>query len=112
MDEVLNSLLQVPGVVGSLVVGRDGLVIHSAGHFEPDPDSMGVHAADMLNSLEASLADRAPFSLITVESQQGVLCACAINEVTYVLLVGNSSANLGRVRLELKNGSKKLVDQL
>lgn len=111
MDEVLASLLAIPGVQTALVVGKDGLVITSAGQSE-DPDSIGVSAADMLSALESSLPERAPFTMVTLESAQGTLCACAINEVTYLMVVGTESLNLGRVRLELKSGARSLVDQL
>jgi predicted regulator of Ras-like GTPase activity (Roadblock/LC7/MglB family) len=112
VDDILEQLLKVPSVEGVLVVGKDGLVITSAGTFQPDPDSFGAGVAEFLNNAETVLQARGASQRVSLEQDGGLLQLTAINEVTFLVLQAAATANLGRVRLECDRAAAALGEQL
>lgn len=115
MEEILEALNRTPGVLGSLVVGRDGLVIAAAGSAEPDPDRLGATTAEYFNTIEAGLtADLkgGNLDLVTLEASDRLLLLKGINDVTFLVVTAEASANLGLVRYETRAASRDLQEQL
>jgi predicted regulator of Ras-like GTPase activity (Roadblock/LC7/MglB family) len=112
MDEILAKLLTVPGAVGTMVVGRDGLVVTFAGQTEPDSDSLGAFTAEFVNQLESTLSSIGSLTNLTIEGEHGHFHLGAINEVTFLLLATRGGSNLGRARVELNAACRLLREEL
>ena len=112
MEEILEKLLKIAGVEGGLVVGKDGLVIASVGNFLPDPDSFGASVAEVLKLFDTGLTSHGGANKITVNQDNGVLQLTAINEVTFLVVQGGASVNVGRLRLEADAVAATLGEQL
>ena len=112
MEELLEKLLKIAGVQGALVVGKDGLVIASVGHFAPDADSFGATVAEVLNQLDSSFSSQGAVRRLTMDQESATLHATAINEVTYLVVQAASVTNLGRVRLDSDQVTVSLREQL
>lgn len=115
MDEILDALTQTPGIQGAVIVGRDGLVIASAGKTGEDADLVGATGAEMFTNAESASADRlgrGAVGSLTMEAAGGCLLARPIDEVTVLLVLTEEKINLGLVRFETRRAAEKLRDSL
>lgn len=112
MEEVLEELLTLPGAQGAFVVGKDGLVIASAGETDGDPETLGAATAELVTHLESTFKDRGALSLFEYAGESGMCYLAGINEVTYLYLQTRPPASTGRLRLGLKSACHQLRDQL
>lgn len=115
MEDILEVLNQTPGVQGSLIVGKDGLVIASAGSTEQDPDFLGATTAEIYSSVESGMNERferGELDMLCMEANGGNLFFKNINEVTYLLVLTSQDINLGLVRYDIRRASQALQEQL
>ncbi len=115
MDEVLEELNLTPGIQGSLIVGKDGLVITSAGAAEPDPDFLGAETAELFQNAEAGMSEkfeRGLLNVISLEGENGSIFLKSINEVTYLMVLAEENAGVGMIRHGINLASGKLKEQL
>lgn len=115
MDEVLETLNNIPGVEASLIVGKDGLLITALGETHPDPDFLGAETAELLQSAESGMRDKfekGELSMVTLEADNGYIFLRSINEVTYLMVLTGHDVSLGMVRYGLTNASQSLKEQL
>lgn len=115
MDEILKELNTTPGIQGSLIVGKDGLVIASSGDAEPDPDFLGAETAELFQNAEAGMTEkfeRGALGLMSLEAENGSIFLRSINEVTYLMVLARSDATVGQVRFGIGRASRKLKEQL
>lgn len=109
MDEILEELLSTPGVQGSVIVDRDGLVISTAGALEA-PDALGAEFAETFKSLEND--NRGQLRLISLEAANGNIFMANINDVTFLVVQTGEQINLGRLRYDIRHASSRLKDEL
>jgi predicted regulator of Ras-like GTPase activity (Roadblock/LC7/MglB family) len=109
MDEILEELLSTPGIQGSVIVDRDGLVISTAGELE-SPDALGAEFAEVYKSLEND--NRGALKLISLEAANGNYFMSNINDVTFLVVQTGEQINLGRIRYDIGHASGRLKDEL
>lgn len=109
MDEILEELLGTPGVQGSVIVDRDGLVISTAGDLD-QPDALGAEFAEMYKSLEND--NRGALRLISLEAANGNYFMSNINDVTFLLVQTAEQVNMGRLRYDIRHASGRLKEEL
>ena len=115
MDDVLETLNQTPGVQGSLIVGKDGLLITSLGEAAPDPDFLGAETAELLQSAESGMRDkfeRGDLGMMSLEAQNGHMFLKSINDVTYLMVLTGTDVSLGMVRFGIEKATNALAEQL
>jgi uncharacterized protein len=115
MEEILEQLNAIHGIIGSVIIGKDGLVIASRWDKEIDPDMVGVHTADLLNLTESIMTDKLDFGItemITIEAENARLFLKIIDELTFLVIATTLKANLGLMRIEIKSATQKLRDRL
>jgi uncharacterized protein len=115
MEEILEQLNAMPGIIGSVIVGKDGLVIASQWNQGIDPDMIGVHTADLLNLTESIMTDKLDFGIadmITIEAENARLFLKIIDELTFLVIAATSKANLGLMRIEIRSAAQRLRDRL
>lgn len=115
MEEILENLAQVTGILGALIVGRDGLVIAYSGDIKADPDFLGATVSDFFTTAENIMEEK--FSLgtlgrITIEADQGVYFLQNINNETFLVVIADKKMNHGLIRLEMKSASESLREVL
>jgi len=115
MDEILEVLTQVPGILGCLIVGKDGLVITQSGQINLDVDFLGATTADFFTSAEGMMGEKfnqGTLGVMTIEAAEGNFILQSINEVTFLLVLTHQKVNLGLLRWEIRAAAEKLKDVL
>ncbi len=111
---ILDSLLQVEGVMAALVVGRDGFVIESVSVNPIDADSVAAIAASSLTAAEAmgGALQLGTMGSILIEYELGPVAVTPAGPDAVLAAVGNQGANLGRVRMEMRKVREAVASQL
>ena len=115
MENILDELNQVPGILGSLIIGKDGLVIVSLWDTEADIDMVGADSADVFGVCESMMSEKLNFGMcdmLTIESEEAKVVLKNIDESTFLTVILSKDVNLGLVRLEIKNAAEKLKEVL
>jgi len=111
---ILDGLLKVEGVIAALVVGRDGFVIEAAVVNTLDTDSVGAIAASSLAASDAmgEALTLGALDAILIEYEQGPVALTPAGPDAVLAVVGDQSANLGRVRVEMRKVRQAVANQL
>ena len=112
MQEILNSLNKMRGARGSLLVGRDGIVIASDLGTDADEDAMGAVGSQILSALQNALdrMNMGHFKRFLVTGQFGkILMVDAGNAILLLLLEKN--VNLGMVSVEIKEAVEAIIEK-
>lgn len=115
MEEILAKLAQVNGILGALIIGKDGLIIDFKGDTQTDPDFIGATLAEFFTTGESTMSEKFKFgelSGITIETSEGKYFLNAINNDTFLVTIGGSNLNLGLIRLEIKTAIENLQQVL
>jgi uncharacterized protein len=115
MEEILEKLTHVNGIQGTLIVGKDGLVIAYSGEINTDPDFLGATVADFFTTAENIMEEK--FGLggleqICIEANQGKYYFNGINTDTFLVVITDEKVNLGLIRIEMKAASESLREVL
>jgi len=109
MYEVLNELNKTPGVTGSMVVGKDGIVIAADLDASFESETVGALAASITSTIQKSL-DRLhtdPLSQVTIEADNAKLFFTDA-EPGILVVTTEKEVNIGLIRLEIKHAINKL----
>jgi len=112
VETVLQRLLEIDGVTGALLVGKDGLVVASTLEGEEE-EFLGAMAAACYDASaryigQLGMGDVRHFIF---ETPSGTI---QISDAGELLLVvrSNSRANIGRIRVECGHASLRLAEQI
>lgn len=108
--DVLEELLKVPGVTASVVVGRDGFVIESAGGSSAlSLDTLGAALANAINGIEEMGAELkiARFQDLFVEYGRAVIMCRPVGDAI-IAITAPDATKLGIIR----HKAKPLIDEL
>ncbi len=111
MYQVLNELNKTTGVTGSMVVGKDGIVIAADLDESFESETVGALAASITSNIQKSL-DRLktdPARQVTIEAENGKMFFTDAG-LGILVVTTEKSCNIGLIRLEIKNavGSLKV----
>ena len=109
MYQVLNELNKTPGITGSMVVGKDGIVIAADLEASLEGDTVGALAASITSNIQKSL-DRlsaSPLAQVTIEADNAKLFFTDAN-IGILVVTTEQEVNIGLIRLEIKNAIGKL----
>jgi len=108
--EVLNDLLEIPGVDAVVVVGRDGFVIESAGSSaRVNIDELGASLAHSINGIEemGSELNVNKFQDMFIEYGRAVIMCRPVGDAVAAIITPDAS-KLGIIR----HKTKKLFEEL
>lgn len=111
---LLEEFLRIDGVTAAVVVGRDGFVIESAVHGKADVEALGAMASTGLGTSEAmgnSLGKGELYQML-VEMEMGPIILAALTDNELIAIVADSTANVGRIRYDLKKNKDRLIKSL
>jgi uncharacterized protein len=117
LDEILKTFTRVRGVHAALVVGQDGLVLHSVtapGDDAADVDVLGAMASSGLLPAQemGSESNRGRLIQGIFEYEQGVVVVEPIGEAAILVVVTSAAANLGLLRLQARKAHPQLDEAL
>ena len=110
--DTLKELNNTDGVHESLVVGRDGFVIEHIG--DMDSEGVGAIVSTAIGAVEAMGrdADQGGLFEFMAEFKEGVMIVAPVGRDAVLGIVASQSANLGRVRHEVKKHLDELTREL
>lgn len=109
MREVLEELNKTSGVTGSMLVADDGMVIASDLDSTNEDETVGALASSIVSAVSKSVEKlgRDRWEQITIEADRGKMFL-ADAEVGMLVVTTEQQANIGLVRLEIKNAIHRL----
>jgi predicted regulator of Ras-like GTPase activity (Roadblock/LC7/MglB family) len=109
MQEVLSELNKTSGITGSMLVGRDGIVIASDLDTSFDGETIGALASSISSAVTRSLErlQQSAFNQLTIEAADGKLFIVA-TPVGYLVVTTDGKVNLGLIRLEMRNAISQI----
>ncbi len=111
MRHIVEDLIRVDGVIGSLLVGRDGLVIASTLLDDEDAEVLGAMSAAVFGEIDKAtkrigigvlvdtIIDAKDGSILLLESRDVILA-----------VVTQRMVNLGLVKMEMRRAAKRLSE--
>ena len=110
--QILQELLEAPGIKGVVVVAKDGFVIESAGSFgKTDMDTIGASVA-MVTIGADKMADElsiTAFNTLTFEAPDAMIMCVPVGDALLVILAPDSKT-LGMIRLQAKKYVSALAE--
>ena len=109
MRRIFDELVKTEGVIGGLLVGRDGLVVQTLMVEEEDAEVLGALAANMFDTI-AKTTKRlgiGPLNDAIVGASDGSLLMCGANELVLVVICQHP-VRLGEVRLAMIKAAKQV----
>ncbi len=104
MQQILMRMNQTPGIVGSFVVGADGMLVASDVSWVMNEESVGALASAIINTVEraSSQIDQGPLKSVAIETDGNKLFFSP-TRLGYLVTIATQQANVGLVRLEMEN---------
>jgi predicted regulator of Ras-like GTPase activity (Roadblock/LC7/MglB family) len=114
LKPLLEEFLKVEGVSAAVVVGRDGFVIESAVSGKVDIEALGAMASTGLGTSEAmgNTLGKGELSQMLVELEKGPIILSPLSTDELIAIVADTTANVGRIRYELKKNKERIVAAL
>ena len=114
LKPLLEEFLKLEGVSAAVVVGRDGFVIESAVSGKVDIEALGAMASTGLGTSEAmgKTLGKGELSQMLVELEKGPIILSPLSVDELIAIVADTTANIGRIRYELKKNKERLIAAL
>src|SRR5438477_4811046 len=114
LSSVLDRFLAIDGVSMAAVVGTDGLVIESAGTPGFDVEAVSAVATSALGAAQSLAEEVTKGRLVQamVEFESGVVVMEPIGELGVLLILTESTASIGRVRLVARRERQAVEEAL
>jgi len=114
LKPLLEEFLKIEGVSAAVVIGRDGFVIESAVSGKVDIEALGAMASTGLGTSEAmgNTLGKGELSQMLVELEKGPIILSPLSADELIALVADTTANIGRIRYELKKNKERLIAAL
>ena len=112
MFTVLDRLNKTRGVKGSMIVGRDGIVVASDFGVEVDEPAIGAVSSSILNSLEEALGrlNMGQFMRFVITGNENKI-ALVDSRVALLMVLLDLNVNLGLVSVEIKDAVDAIIDK-
>lgn len=114
MGKILTDMLEIDGVIGTIVVDKDGLVIESAMKKNLDREAIAGVLHELVSAIKL-IGDQfgsGDLKEAILEYKNARMFVNPITESYYLILIGDSNLNLGRIKLELRKVLPKLGEML
>ncbi len=112
MYHILEGLNKTSGITGSMVVGKDGIVIAADLNTQVDEEAIGALAASITSNIEKSLErlNTSPLAQISIEADNAKMFFCDAG-IGILVVIAEPDVNIGLVRLEIRNAVHRLTNQ-
>ncbi len=113
MRKIVEDLIRIDGVIGALLVGKDGLVVASTLLEEEDAEVLGAMAAAMYGTL-AKACERIGVGGLAnsiVEANEGTIQLMEAEDLLLVVIT-ERKVNIGYVKIEMRRASKRIREAI
>ncbi|MBN1485691.1 MAG: roadblock/LC7 domain-containing protein [Chloroflexia bacterium] len=109
MRRIVEDLLRVDGVVGSLLVGKDGLVVASTLLDPEDAEVLGAMSAAVYGEIDKSTRRIGVGGLTDtiINAQDGAVLMVESHELILVV-IAQRTVNLGLVKMEMRKAASRI----
>ncbi len=114
LKRILQDFLRNEGVVMAGIIGKDGFMIEYASNGEVDVDAVAAMTSSAMGTAESvgQEVGRGDAIQIIMEYVGGNILVSPISDNEIVSVVSDGSANLGRIRYEIKKNKEKMRSAL
>ncbi len=111
IGRVLKDLGRIQGVNGSLVVGKDGLIIERDVSSDIDSELVGAMSSAVFGTAERSSEEMKHEKLqqVMIEGNKGKTLMIDSGDAILAVIT-DTNINLGLIRLEMKRSSDRIVE--
>ncbi len=109
MRRIVEDLIRIDGVIGSLLVGRDGLVVASTLMDDEDAEVLGARAAAVFGEIDKATSILGVGKLVDsiIDAEQGSILLLESRDLILVVLT-QRMVNLGLVKMEMRRAAKRV----
>jgi predicted regulator of Ras-like GTPase activity (Roadblock/LC7/MglB family) len=113
MRHIVEDLIRVDGVIGSLLVGKDGLVVASTLMDEEDAEILGAMSAAVFGEIDKATKRIGIGTLVDsiIDAEQGSILLLEAKELILVTIT-QRMVNLGLVKMEMRRASKRISEAI
>ncbi len=115
-ENVFADLMNIEGVNGVLIVGKDGLLIeHLLNDKSVDPEAVGAMVSTVYGSgktVAGEVLKTDDVDMVSIETPRGKIIAIEAGDDAILGLVANNTVNLGLIRVYLKRAAEKVAKML
>lgn len=109
MEQILAELNKTPDVIGSCIVAEDGIIVATDFNSEIDDEVIGALMSSVIRACQQTIEklDYGGIRSFMLEAENNKLffASCKFG---FIVVITGSEANLGLIRVEVKNAVKKL----
>ena len=111
MKEILDLFVRIDGVTAACLVGRDGFLLESSSRNNIDAEMVAAIAANGFGAAESMgrQLGKGGLNMSMIEYESGPIMLSPAGSEGFVVIVAESNANLGMIRLQLKRQIAELV---
>lgn len=111
MRRIVEDLIRVEGVIGSLLVGKDGLVVASTLLDEEDAEILGAMSAAVFGEIDKATKRIGVGTLVDsiIDAKDGSILLLEAKELILVVIT-QRSVNLGLVKMEMRRAAKRISE--
>ena len=111
MRKIVDDLLRVDGVIGSLLVGKDGLVVASTLLDQDDGDVLGAMSAAVYGEINKATTRIGVGGLVDaiIDAKDGSILLLEARDLILVVIT-QRGINLGLVKLEMRRAAKRISE--
>lgn len=108
MRRIVEDLIRVDGVIGSLLVGRDGLVVASTLMDDEDAEILGAMSAAVFGEIDKTTRRIGVGTLVDtiIDAQQGSILMLESRDLILAVIT-QRMVNLGLVKMEMRKAAKR-----
>lgn len=113
MRRIVEDLIRVDGVIGSLLVGKDGLVVASTLLDDEDAEVLGAMSAAVFGEIDKATKRIGIGMLIDsiIDAQDGSILLLEAKELILVVIT-QRMVNLGLVKMEMRRAAKRIGEAI
>lgn len=114
LSELARLRVQVPGVLGCVVAGVDGLLMLYDTTTGTEPHDVAALAAGAhgISRTTGAVLGQGGFSDVTIHNQNGYLTVYAVGELALLVVIGDGQLNIARLHLEARPVTNRLAEML
>lgn len=109
MLKIVEDLIRVEGVIGSLLVGKDGLVVASTLLDPEDAEVLGAMSAAIYGEIDKSTKRIGVGTLVDaiIDAQEGSILLLEAKDLILVVIT-QRMVNLGLVKMEMRRAARRI----
>lgn len=109
MRKIVEDLIRVDGVIGSLLVGKDGLVVASTLLDSEDAEVLGAMSAAVYGEIDKSTKRIGVGTLVDaiIDAQQGSILLLEARDLILVVIT-QRVVNLGLIKMEMRRAARRI----